>query len=131
MVVYFVAQPPGINCCAQACCAMLSQMSLEDACAEFGHSHSSYTREVIRFLRNHGYTCPDRLKPVKKDKTNLPDLCILKLRFGELPMGHMVLYHDGVVYDPSLGKKLLNDYDGAATSCGGIRITSYLPLSRG
>lgn len=110
MVVRFVPQPPDVSCCVQACCAMLTHMTLEIVCKEFGHSHSSHTREAIRFLRNHGYSCPDRLKPLKKDGFP-PDLCLLRLRFGRKSMGHMVVYHNGIVYDPQLGKGSLSMYD--------------------
>lgn len=29
MTISFVPQPPGLNCCVQACCAMLTNMTLE------------------------------------------------------------------------------------------------------
>lgn len=129
MNIRYVAQPPDANCCAQSCCAMLAGISLEAACEEFGHSHSSYTWEVVRFLRNHGFECPDRLKPV--GKKHLPGLCILKLRLGELSMGHVVVYNNGVVFDPSVGLLRLDDYAKMAFSYGTPRITSYLPISEG
>ncbi len=125
MTISFVPQPPDIACCVQACCAMLTNMTLEAVCKEFGHCHSSRTKEAIQFLRKCGYACPDRLKPLKKDGA-LPDLCLLRLRFGKRSMGHMVVYHDGVVYDPSLGKGTLSMYDAYED----VRVASHLPLTR-
>lgn len=123
MNIYLVIQPPNSTCCAQACCAMLTYMSLDNVCKEFGHSHASYTRETIRFLRNHGYSCPNRLQPLRGREPPC-DLCILKLRRDGFSMGHFAVYYDGFVYDPANGKTLLHHY------INGVRATSYLPLTK-
>lgn len=128
MVIRLILQPHGIACCAQACCAMLTNLELDKVCKEFGHQHSSYTKEVVQFLRNHGYTCPDRLKITKKDWVP-PDLCILRLRIGKRLMGHMVVYQDGVVYDPAIGKRLLGEYERMTSCDGPVRVSSYLPIT--
>lgn len=128
MDIKLVLQPPGVQCCGQACCAMLTGMELEDVCREIGHSHASYTREIVKFLRSHGYDCPDKLRRLKTGEP-LPDPCIIKMRIGDRTVGHVVVYHDGVCYDPSLGKQLPSGY-AKFNEHGKVRLTSYLPLTK-
>ncbi len=128
MDIKLVLQPPYAGCCGQACCAMLTGMELEDVCREFGHSHASYTREMVSFLRRHGFDCPDKLRRLKVGELP-PDLSIVKMRIGDRVDGHVVVYHEGICYDPSLGKRLPREY-AKFNEYGKVRLTSYLPLTR-
>lgn len=128
MEIKLVLQPPDVGYCGQACCAMLTGMELEDVCREFGHSHASYTREMVSFLRRHGYDCPDGLVRLRKGE-HIPDPSIVKMRIGDRADGHVVVFHDGVCYDPSLGMRLPSEYAGF-DEYGRVRLTSCLPLKK-
>jgi hypothetical protein len=115
-------QPPGSRLCGQACIAMIAEVSLVQACAAVGHSHSTRTREIVRALRTFSIDCADRLQRISKQtrypaRDPLPKRCLVNVVWDKPNGGyhrHWIVRWDGQFYNSDPGD--------------GYRMTSFLEI---
>lgn len=99
MDVSYIKQPPGSDCCGQACVAMLAGITLDESIAMFGKKGGTTTKDVVAVLTRLGIGCADRLVRKKPAGT-----CIVSvLAKSDKTYRHWVLYHNGVYFDPACG----------------------------
>lgn len=113
-----IQQPEGSSLCGQACVAMAAGVSLDRAIEVIGHSHGTYTRDVIAGLRSLGIGCGDRLHRVSRKLPVLPQRCIVAMHSPRRRLEHWMLSWDGEMFDP----------EGRWPDLPGWTITSYLEI---
>jgi hypothetical protein len=91
---------------------------------------------MAALLRRLGYKCPDRLKAVREVQPFISahKTALLKMTTEGRKSGwHWVLYHDGLVYDPSpdLGGPLTPEEYLRLLEQWHSRISSILPIKGG
>ncbi|MGI4866101.1 MAG: hypothetical protein ACRYFZ_19410 [Janthinobacterium lividum] len=118
-----VLQKPGSSNCGQCCVAMIAGLTRKQSCKKFGTKGVTTTKSVSRVLKKLGYVVNERLVSFRKE-SSLPDTCMLRLRFPKEVQrtGHWVVYHNGLIYCPSLG---IYSYTELSTR-DGVKCTSYL-----
>ena len=114
-----VRQPPGTRLCGQACLAMLTGRSLEEAVETVGHCRGTKTKELAKALRSLGSSCGDRLVPFGKRGVPEGFRGLGKLRSGS-GSWHWVVLWDSYAIDPLVGRPVLlqawQPVDGRLTS---------------
>jgi len=116
-------QDPQSSTCGQTCIAMLLRLSsVDEACKLIGKKGGTRTKDLVKALRAHGWTCSTkrvRLRP----RALLPQRAIL----FAYPKGrrkkcwrHWIIIWEGSSYDPSFGRD---------TNLGIYDITSYIEIS--
>jgi len=118
-----VLQKPKSSCCGQCCVAMVAGITLKASYKVFGTKGATTTKSVRRALDKLGYEVNERLKTFRNE-AGLPSPCMLVLRFPKEVQrcGHWVVYHNSLIYCPSLGI-----YSFSALSArDGVKCTSYL-----
>ena len=114
-----IKQPEGSSLCGQACVAMLAGVSLEKSVSVFGKRGGTTTKEVIAALKKLGVKCGNKLFLAKNHI--MTPICIAKLHFSwDKSHTHWTIYHNGVFYDPAIGK--------TERYPEGVRVTSFLPV---
>jgi hypothetical protein len=128
-VINHIFQPPGSSLCGQTCVAMIADITMEESIKAFGGKKAcTRTKDIITALKKLGIDCGD--PPLIRMKgQELPDNCIVKLRFDDRKNTHWTLWHKGQFYDPEehvavFMKKYLN----SNKYWEGVRQTSYLPI---
>jgi hypothetical protein len=121
-----VQQPYGSNLCGQACIAMLSGSSLNDAVRLVGKSGLTRTRDLVAAIRTGrgflmGVRCPDSL--IRLRENSLPRNCIVKASSPDRKRSHWMLIWKYVLHDPSV--------TFLSPDVCRWDITSYLPLIGG
>lgn len=114
-----IQQPEGSSLCGQACVAMAAGVSLDRSIEIIGHSHGTWTRDVIRGLRALGVGCADRLHRVSRKMPVLPRRCLVAVQSPRRKLEHWMLSWDGVMLDPA----------GRWPALQGWTITSYLEIN--
>lgn len=125
-----VLQKPGSFNCGQCCVAMVAGLDRKASCKVFGTKGSTTTKMVRRALKKLGYESNERLKTFRKESA-LPGTCMLVLRFPKEVQytGHWVVYHNGLIYCPSLGVYPYADLAMLATR-DRVKCTSYLGFNK-
>jgi hypothetical protein len=117
-----VRQKPGSFNCGQCCVAMVAGIERKASCKIFGTKGVTTTKSVRRALKKLGYLANERLKSFRKESA-LPATCLLRLSYPKEVQryGHWVVYHNGLIYCPSLGI-----YPYAQLGTMGEKSSSYL-----
>lgn len=118
-------QPPGSSLCGQACVAMVAGISLDESIKAFsGKRGGTRTKDIVQALSRLGFVCENRLRRVKGQ---LPDVCVVKLRFAGSHRSHWTLWYHGRFYDPDpAGDAVLNADKTKYPQ--GVHVSSYLPV---
>lgn len=125
MRVKIKIQPRGSNQCGQYCLSMLTNVKPETIMGTKVGKGATSTAQLVSFIRSFQFVCARKLKRINK-LTNLPKLCILNYRYKGRSMGHWVLYYNGTVYDPAMGKYLYSKEE--IQQHFNCTITSYLEI---
>ncbi|MBQ5329646.1 MAG: hypothetical protein J6F31_00170 [Oscillospiraceae bacterium] len=95
----FVHEPTDLQC-GQAVLAMLTDIPVEQVCAELSNERETRFREMKDYLTAHGFSVGDERKEAQS-KEELPPAALLSL---ETPRcWHWSLYFEGTFYDPEHG----------------------------
>jgi hypothetical protein len=116
-----VKQPENSKLCGQCCLATILNISLEDSIALIGHKHGTRTKELIR----HFPTDSDRLSKAGIDFY----FALCKVHFEDQKQTHWIVYKDGMVYDPVIGKYIAFERWKTITAQSGARITSGIKIT--
>jgi hypothetical protein len=106
--------------CGQTALAALLDISVEDAIGLVGHDHGTRTCELVAVLRQQGFSCPDRCRRMPP-----PELGLGQARKEKRAGWHWVAVAGDKIYDGVYGYE-----DGTVIWPAGVRITSYLPVTR-
>lgn len=98
-----ILQPPGSYKCTQACVAMVAGVSLKRSIQAFGLQHATNLYAMRNALKNLGFRAAEKYKAFGRKPKNLPETCILRLKWPGQKVGHCVVFHKGEVYDPACG----------------------------
>lgn len=106
--IHYIRQPKGSSLCGQSCLAMILGVSLERAIELIGHAskRGSNFNEHRRVLTEQGYKLGENTKVDNRKKHDLPDLCYVRIAFGNRRTGHAVVHYKGKFYDP--GKQVFD-----------------------
>lgn len=99
---------------------MLLQVPLSDAIKIVGKRGRTRTRDIVPVLRQHAYSCPDRLV-----RGMFQGNCLIKVVFTK-SHSHWVLFWEGKIYDPSRGLNPPGFF--ALADRGHYKLSSYLPI---
>ena len=127
MSVEHVRQPEGSSLCGHSVLAMVRGITLEKAVEMMGHRRGTRTRELVAALGSQALY--RRLTVIgRRPLLDVPDPCVLKVRWSEKSRSHFVLRVGYVIHDPEFphGFDLLQ-WTGWVSQMRG-RITSYLPV---
>jgi hypothetical protein len=121
-----VRQKPGSYNCGQCCVAMVAGIERKASCKVFGTKGVTTTKSVQRALKKLGYLPNERLKSFRNESA-LPATCLLRLSYPKEVQryGHWVVYHNGLIYCPSLGI-----YPYAQLGAQGVKTSSYLGFTK-
>ncbi len=122
MSLNWVLQPKDSNLCGQAAIAMLFNITLDKACELFGHRRQTWTRDMIRVLREAGWKVPDK-RIVISARAQPPDPSLVNLKWKNRRR-HWIVMWEGEVYC-GLG------YDKYFYKVAGelVKPVSFLPLT--
>ena len=120
MKIQLHMQPKNHHTCGQYCVAMIVKTKPSYVMGRARKYSSTRIFEVKRMLRSWGLNTAERAKPYKN---YLPDLCLLRLTYPNIKMGHFVVYSQGIIYCPDSGISSFNDYNFLGGS-----IKSYLEI---
>jgi hypothetical protein len=103
--ISYLKQPEN-GCCGQTCLAMLAGISVEEVIKIM--KSTKWQASISKALETLDYFGFSYKKPVYThgQKVDFPKCCIINVR--EIPKGHLLVYFDGVFYDPTYG--IMNDY---------------------
>lgn len=122
-----VPQPPNSYSCGQACIAMVTGLSFDEAWKLVGHLNATGTQEIVQALRKAGIRCAGRLHRVSRRWLLLPQHAIVAVRRrGYKTSTHWVVYWEGKVYDP--GDKLGTPPIEAGKQVPAWDMTAYLEI---
>jgi len=110
--INYIRQPEGSNLCGQACVAMLTGKSLEEAIAAVGtKGRTSLTGNIKCSLERAGVKLSDCIRLSKNSP--LPDFCLIRMRNSNQigkRTSHLIIYHKGTIYDPAMGVYTLQEF---------------------
>lgn len=103
--IIYLKQPYD-GCCGQTCLAMLAGISVEEVIKIM--KSTKWQASISKVLETLDYFGFSYKKPVYThgQKVDFPKCCIINVR--EIPKGHLLVYFDGVFYDPTYG--VTNNY---------------------
>lgn len=99
-MINYIPQPT-ITTCGQACVAMLSNISIEEAIKKMGTDGPTEHADIINGLKVCGVKCGNEFIEITKENPKYPSVCVLLIWFPEY--GHWVVYYHGKFYDPEFG----------------------------
>ena len=96
-----VVQPPGSYKCSQCCVAMLAGVSLKRSIQAFGLRHATNLYALRNALKKLGFEAGEKYKGFGRKQKNLPRTCLLLMKWRGQKVSHLVVFHQGDVYDPA------------------------------
>ncbi len=100
----WLLQPAGSMTCGQTSVAMAVGISLEESILVFGHTHGTYTRDLVKVLRHFDLAPAERLRVMHR-RREAPRRSILHMgipnRTKKRADLHWMLFWDGQIYDPA------------------------------
>lgn len=127
MKVVHVRQPADSKLCGHSVLAMVSGVSLEEACKTLGHRRGTRTGELVAALGD--LALCGRLSVIgRRPLLSLPDPCILKVCWEERHRSHYVLRVGTSAFDPVFSVPLDLSHWAVYVEQKKGRITSYLPV---
>lgn len=120
-----ILQPPKTQSCGQYYIAVLSGLSLKKVFDIIGHDRATTVKDIQYMAQEVGYKAGERLENVYNIE-DIPNTCIIRLKYGYAKTGHWMLLYKGDLYNPTTKshKKLNSIY------LQGGRITSFLRLKK-
>lgn len=122
---------PTKNSCGQTSIAMALGIDATEVIKAAGHGNRTKTSDQIRLLREFGAECPDRAAKVdNRRKYTLPVLCLLRIHRPGRRRGHLILYYDGMLYDPWYGRSFRLGALKDEGNYPGYRIDTYIEITK-